>query len=445
MRSLLTFMVNAPFVTFLDDDNRVAPNHLSSLYRALKNRKWAYSRRLLLDEDGAPLCIDDFESCGPNGGIWAEKMGGFSDLNCLMVHVRSCQPFLSALSQPLFKQLDGRSEDKKFFTTLLKLKPYGTTHQASLFYKLSAEHPDHARRLKEIKGRSTDPGPLWQAPPKPHIPPGRKTKTSGQLISINAQAKPFDITVIITSIGRRSLLDAVRCISEQDYAGPVQILVGLDKTQRFSSILEEIQKDLPDNRSLMIFDPGYSTSKRHGGQHPAYDGGALRSILSYLAHAPYVTYLDDDNSWLTHHLSSLHKAIQGKDCAFSLRRFIHPNGKNLITTDRFESTGPKRGLYITRFNGFVDPNCLMLDVKRCLSILSLWSLPLPNDPEAMSADRHIFHALQKRARWGETAQASVNYVLSPDDPMYEVRRAYLEPFWTFAELNHYKRKLFKGD
>ena len=64
---------------------------------------------------------------------------------------------------------------------------------------------------------------------------------------------------------------------------------------------------------------------RHGGLHPAYDGGVLRCVLTYLANSRYVAYLDDDNWWADNHLSSMLAAIKDHHWAYALRWFVHPD------------------------------------------------------------------------------------------------------------------------
>jgi hypothetical protein len=54
--------------------------------------------------------------------------------------------------------------------------------------------------------------------------------------------------------------------------GRIQILIGIDKAIGDRSILDEIQRECPTDCTLSVFDLGYSTSARNGGQYPAGDG-----------------------------------------------------------------------------------------------------------------------------------------------------------------------------
>jgi len=159
--------------------------------------------------------------------------------------------------------------------------------------------------------------------------------------------------------------------------------------------------------------------------HAAYDGGALRTVMSYLANARYLSYLDDDNWWAPDHLASLLEAIQGKDWAFSFRWYVDPETSKPLQIDALESVGPGRGGYAASMGGWVDPNCLMLDAKACEPVFRLWCHPLFDDPSKMSADRQVFEALRKNPRVGETNRASCFYTLNPDDEVHAQRMEWI--------------------
>ena len=183
--------------------------------------------------------------------------------------------------------------------------------------------------------------------------------------------KQSDVAVVIPTIVRPSLARAVRSAVEQDFPGTIQVLVGVDKSLGERAVLDVVGDMGADGRDIILFDPGYSTSTRHGGPHLAHDGGALRTILSYAANSRYVAYLDDDNWWAPDHLTTLHRAIQGTDWAFSLRWFVDPRTKRPLCIDAWESVGPAAGVYRKRFGGWVDPNCLMIDKLACEPALCL--------------------------------------------------------------------------
>lgn len=76
-----SYIVNQDYVMFLDQDNMIAPNHISSLVRVIETGgyDWAYSLRKIFSKEGKFLCEDDCESLGwwPIGGH--EKLGHLID------------------------------------------------------------------------------------------------------------------------------------------------------------------------------------------------------------------------------------------------------------------------------------------------------------------------------------------------------------------------------
>ena len=228
---------------------------------------------------------------------------------------------------------------------------------------------------------------------------------------------PFDVAVVMPTIARPSAIKALRSIYAQTNVGRIQVLIGVDKAKHDLSALIDVLKACPDHITACLFDPGYSTSVRHGGVHLARDGGSLRAVLTLLANTQYVAYLDDDNWWGPKHLADLLTAMKGRDWAFSLRWFVHPQNLRPVCVDEWESVGPGRGIFLNKFDGFVDPNCLMIDKMRVWECVSLWSIPVTNDEKGMSADRNIFNFLKNKSPPGETGQASVFYLMDPNDVM----------------------------
>ncbi len=194
--------------------------------------------------------------------------------------------------------------------------------------------------------------------------------------------------------------------------------MGVDVPHGDSSLLQAACESLPAHCVVQLFHPGYSTSSRHGGLCEAWDGGVLRTVLSFLANSRLVAYLDDDNWWHPDHLRLMAGAIRGRDYAFSLRWFVHPRTGRIVARDDWESVGPAKGIYP---GGFVDPNCLMIDKTRCADILPLWTRPLRGDPKAMSADRTVFSALSNGFQAGAVEQPTVYYRLDPKDDMHPER------------------------
>lgn len=232
--------------------------------------------------------------------------------------------------------------------------------------------------------------------------------------------QPFDVAVVMPTVVRQTLPRALASILNQDFGGRIQALIGVDQRRAPLEPLIGALARLPQRRVVSLFDPGYSTSVRHGGLHPATDGGVLRCVLTYLANARYVAYLDDDNWWGLDHLGRMRQAIEGKAWAFSLRCFTHPETQRPVAIDDWESVGPDRGFYAKNFGGWVDPNCLMIDKLVCEPVIRRWALPLRIDSSGLSSDRNVFRAL-RRYPYGETRAVTVFYQLNPKDTTHPHR------------------------
>ncbi|MCG8493356.1 MAG: glycosyltransferase family 2 protein [Sneathiellales bacterium] len=224
-----------------------------------------------------------------------------------------------------------------------------------------------------------------------------------------AVSEPFDVAVVIPTIVRPSLLEALGSIYRQSFPGTVQILVGIDKLLGDPEILDQMEQGLPDNMTLTLFDPEYSTSSRHGGVHTARDGGSLRTMLSFLAHSRYVAYLDDDNLWHKNHLLYLMEAVKGKEWAFSYRWLVDEDTNRKIIIDKWHSVGPDKGIMKGTTGGFADPNTLLIDKIACLDLLYLWSQEIEGKRQLAGADRRFFSALSKFKSFASSNRATVYY------------------------------------
>jgi hypothetical protein len=248
-----------------------------------------------------------------------------------------------------------------------------------------------------------------------------------------APQQPADVAVVMPTIIRPTLRDAVRSVFAQDLPGRIHLLIGIDAPAGDASMIEALCAEIPQNCLLQVFYPGFSTSVRHGGLHPARDGGVLRAVLTYLANARLVAYLDDDNWWAPEHLRLLREALTGDvTWAYTLRWFVHPTSRRSICVDRWESVGPGQGIFNQRMGGFVDPNCLMLDKFACAGAVPFWNHPLPGDPKAMSADRNVFAMLSKHFRYVGIDRPTVFYQIDPEDGLHPTRMQLIGPAYDAA-------------
>jgi glycosyltransferase involved in cell wall biosynthesis len=241
-----------------------------------------------------------------------------------------------------------------------------------------------------------------------------------------ALQQQFHVAVVMPTVGRPSLREAVQSIYDQAFPGRIQLLIGVDAPLGSFDEHEGLFASAPSNVTVCFYYPGYSTSVRHGGLHPARDGGVLRAILTYMANARYIAYLDDDNWWNPLHLQSLLVSIEGRSWAHADRWFVHQDTRQVLGADDWESVGPGRGIFAGCFGGWVDPNCLMFDKLACEPAIRLWTIPLPGDVKAMSADRHIYAFMQEHGTPAVTGLITTYYALQADDGMHPYRLHMLE-------------------
>jgi len=205
---------------------------------------------------------------------------------------------------------------------------------------------------------------------------------------------PFDVAVVMATIVRPTLPQALHSIYAQRFAGRIQVLIGIDRWAGERGTLDQLVRQRPPHVALTLVDLGYSTSQRNGGLYPSAYGGALKTILSYAANSRYVAYLDDDNWYATDHLATLLAAVSGKDWAFSLRYFVDAPTGELLCPDTWESVGPDRGVYGPAQGGFVDTNCYLIDKLACHDVFPEWAMPRYTG--GTGGDRQILERLKAR-------------------------------------------------
>ena len=230
----------------------------------------------------------------------------------------------------------------------------------------------------------------------------------------------FDFAVVMQTMLRPEIDRALRSIFRQEFDGRVQVLVGVDVPLGSREALEQACRAVPERQCVFCFYPGYSTSRRHGGQHADGCGGALRTVLSYLANSRYVAYLDDDNWWSEDHLASMREALSGAEWAYSGRWFVHPDSGRPICKDEWESVGPDRGEF-KHFGGWVDPNCIAINKQVCEAVLPWFSIPVRGSDSWMDGDRNVFRILSREFKGRATGRYSVFYTLSEGDGQHTAR------------------------
>jgi hypothetical protein len=230
----------------------------------------------------------------------------------------------------------------------------------------------------------------------------------------------FDVAVVMPTVVRPSILRALDSIFAQDFPGQIQVLIGVDRAQGDMGLIDEAMRGRPPNVSGYVLALPYSTSLRNGGVHSAFDGGSLRAMLTLAAHARYVSYLDDDNAWLPHHLRLLRTAIGSGAYAFSKRVLVRDSDFAPIVEDRWDSLGPRQGRFAAS-GGLVDPSCLMIDKVLLTNELARWADAGPGGP-GVTADRNFFAGIHDRPH-GSTGEATVLYAVRPTNVMLQFARA----------------------
>jgi hypothetical protein len=222
---------------------------------------------------------------------------------------------------------------------------------------------------------------------------------------------PADVAVVIPTILRPCIGVALDSIFRQTFQGRILLMIGVDKASDSPVDLDALLAPRPANVSAIVLTLPYSTSIRHGGVHPALDGGSLRSILTFMANTRHVAFLDDDNSWEPEHLAGVMQAVQGKAWAYAQRKLIDERNGEELCLDRWDSVGPNAGRFRAQ-GGMVDPNCLLIDKVICARALGRWS----EGPGDMS-DRAFFAAI-KEAPHGRVERATVRYGIRPTNVLH---------------------------
>jgi len=251
----------------------------------------------------------------------------------------------------------------------------------------------------------------------------RTTASANLTVGALPPAPQADVAVVINTVLRDTLTRAVESVFEQDFAGRIHLLIGVDVALGDRALLAALRARCPERVEMTVLDLGYSTSMRHGGPHFNHFGGSLQTILTFAAKASAVAYLDDDDWYAPDHLRRLHAALQGKSWAFSLAWYTNPWNLEDMCVDLLESVGPNAGGYAHSHGGFVRPSCLMVDKLRTQALTHLWSLAFaPGE----SGDRLLFAALREHfPDWGATGVPTVHYLIKPTDSAHPARLEYL--------------------
>jgi hypothetical protein len=139
----MPFLINKPYVLFLDEDNWFEPDHIDSMLEMMdyRNLDWVYCLRKLVDEDGVFVDYDNCDSLG----VFANHMNvNFVDMNCYMFKTE----FLTKVCQHL--HIGHRADKILFRQAFANTSPYetiGCTGKYTVNYRISRK--DQAKWFKE--------------------------------------------------------------------------------------------------------------------------------------------------------------------------------------------------------------------------------------------------------------------------------------------------------
>jgi len=150
LRAVLTWLANSRYVAYLDEEYRWLPDHLRLLRAAMPPAEWAYARRWFVHpRSGRPVCVDEWESVGPDRGVHAERFGGYVDPNCLMIDKLACEHVITWWTMPRFEDT-GTGADRSVFSYLREYHRGEAVEQATVYCPLDPADPLHAARVARM-------------------------------------------------------------------------------------------------------------------------------------------------------------------------------------------------------------------------------------------------------------------------------------------------------
>lgn len=140
----MPFLSNSEFVSFLDEDNWIDPEHLESLVAEIRatQAKWAFSLRKIVNGEGEFLTLDQCESLGNLHPIFNTKDQFHVDANCYLLPREVAVELSSSWYSPA-RALSGRAEpDRILCHSLLRSYPNACSNRKPTVNYAVGNRPD---------------------------------------------------------------------------------------------------------------------------------------------------------------------------------------------------------------------------------------------------------------------------------------------------------------
>jgi len=147
----MTYLAEADYVMFLDEDNWIDPNHVEELVKVTEKYDWAFSFRKIIDSEGNYICNDDCESLG----LWPTCISDqeyFLDTGCYFLPVKIAIQISSAWYRRARHPDDQPEMDRLI---MYYLRHYDFTYNGSMQYSLNyrvGNRPDSVRAEFFLRG-----------------------------------------------------------------------------------------------------------------------------------------------------------------------------------------------------------------------------------------------------------------------------------------------------
>lgn len=314
------------FVSFLDEDNEMEPDHLRLLLRGIvtSDVTWGHSLRSIIDDDGRVVCLDTCESLGAIAPTVCGRDDRLVDTSCYMLD-RNLAIALSPRWNQRARPPGGAMEVDRALAAALMNMPHVCTRQHTLRYR-TGSRDDSVRAEFFVKGNAVR-GPMdFAAKPDLYVFHFAPEMTAQALTAIREPRScvldPWQPSQLKGLAKRFNLLDGYQCMPLLPQGAAVLVTVCAPNT-----IPWDFFKQRTDLRRMVYTIE--SPNIRHAAQwDPALLDAHFDRFLTYwepllrlpkaLACPHNTAFLDLDDPLDAAQLRTNHGV--GKSCAMVLER-----------------------------------------------------------------------------------------------------------------------------